>query len=130
MTQNFIAPAARYDPATAPDQVLLLIEKTRKGLGLRRLKRDPALKRLAERYVAAVLKARGDQSAADRALERALTKLGPSYQRVEGVLVRVSVLEALSQAEEIKRNRATHIGVGVGQLEQQLVIFVLQGTSR
>ena len=71
----------------------------------------------------------GAPQRADAALSPALVKLG-TFQQLAGVKAIVSVIDALRGAEEIKRKRYTHLGIGVGQRERKIYLFLLFGTAR
>jgi len=129
VTQLFLAPGRPYDPATARGDVLKIIRSARGKVGLSPLKVDAALDRLADRYVETMIADAGEPTRADAALTPALARLG-TFQQVAGVKVIVSVIDALQGAEEIKRARYTHLGIGVGRLKEQILIFLLFGTAR
>jgi uncharacterized protein YkwD len=129
VTQLFVQPGQPYNPATAKGDVLRIIRAARGAAGLKPLKVDGALDRLASRYVKTLIEDSGAPQRADAALSPALVKLG-TFQQVAGVKVIVSVIDALRGAEEIKRKRYTHLGIGVGQRERKIYVFLLFGTAR
>jgi uncharacterized protein YkwD len=129
VTQLFVRPGQPYNPATAKQDVLRIIRTARGAAGLQPLKVHGALDRLASAYVKTMIEDGGAPQRADAALTPALVKLG-TFQQVAGVKVIVSVIDALSGAEEIKRKRYTHIGIGVGQRERKIYLFLLFGSAR
>lgn len=129
VTQLFMRPGKPYNPATAEADVLGAIRRSRKQVGLGPLKVDEGLSRLATVYVRTLIEDEGKQARADRALSVALGRLTGRFSRVDGLHVRVSVIDALEKAEEIQRKRYTHVGIGVGQLQGQVLIFLLLAGS-
>jgi len=129
VTQLFVQPGRPYNPATAQGDVLRIIRAARAEAGLKPLKVDEALDRLASRYMKTMIEDGGAPKRADAALSPALRKLG-TFQQVAGVKVIVSVLDALRGAEEIKRKRYSHLGIGVSQHEGKIYLFLLFGTAR
>jgi uncharacterized protein YkwD len=125
VTQLFMRPGKPYNPATAEADVLAAIRRSRKQVGLGPLKVDEDLSRLATVYVRTLIEDDGKQVRADRALSAALGRLTGRFGRVDGLHVRVSVIDALEKAEEIQRKRYTNVGIGVGQLQGQVLIFLL-----
>ena len=125
VTQLFMKPGKAYNPATAKQDVLAAIRRGRSKVGLGLLKVDATLDQLAGEYVLEVI-AGGDRKAkADATLAAALRHLGNRFHRIDGLHVRVSVIDALEQAEEIKRKRYSSVGIGVGQVGEQVLIFLL-----
>ena len=125
VTQLFMKPGKAYDPRTAMAEVLAAIRRSRGRTGLPPLKPDDQLSRLAGGYVEKLLAGADRKAEADATLARALRQLGGRFTRVDGLHVRVSVIDALEQAEELNRNRYTHVGIGVGRSGAQVVIFLL-----
>jgi uncharacterized protein YkwD len=125
VSQNFIRPPAPFDPRRAPGQVVELIRRGRKKAGVRPLRRSAALDRLARRYLTSV--AKNGQRAADAELTAALKKLGGSFSRVGGVLLKVSSIEALVRSREPLDARVSHLGLAVEQRGGAIWVFVLLG---
>jgi len=130
VTQLFMKPGKAYDPRTAMADVLAAIRRSRSRTGLPPLKPDDQLSRLAGNYVRNLLAGADRKAEADATLAQALRQLGGRFTRVDGLHVRVSVIDALEQAEELSRKRYTHLGIGVGRSGEQVVIFLLLAGSK
>lgn len=130
VTQLFTKPGKPYNPATARADVLKVLGASRRAAGVPPLKVDERLSRLAADYVRTLLAGGDRKGAADAALSTALRRLGGSYSRVDGLHVKLSVIEALGRAEEITRRRYSHVGIGVGRSGDQVVIFLLLAGTR
>jgi len=131
LTQLFMKPGKAYDPRTARAEVLGAIRRSRARVGLPPLAVDEALSQLAGEHVKVLLSGGGTvRSRADATLGAALQRMGDRFGRIDGLHVRLSVIDALEQAEEIQRKRYAHLGIGVGRSGEQIVIFLLLAGGR
>jgi uncharacterized protein YkwD len=133
VTQNFIRGGTAFDASAGPGPAYRVVDRRRSGAGLPPLRREPELEKLAARYLERALGLAGsapDPKAADSELSASLRKLGNRFQQVEGVLVKVSVLEGLAQASDLGKRGPTHVGIGVATHEGQAAIFLLLATPR
>jgi uncharacterized protein YkwD len=133
VTQNFIRSGTAYDASAGPGPAYRVVDQRRKTGGLPPLQRELELEKLAARYLQRALGLGGgaaDPKAADAELSASLRTLGNRFQQVEGVLVKVSVVEGLAQASDLGKRGPTHIGIGVASHDGQAAIFLLLATPR
>jgi uncharacterized protein YkwD len=130
VTQNFIRPGTAYNAGGGPAQVRSLIQQARVADGLGALAVDPELDALAQAYLQQVRRDGGTQNA-EPTLGRALRRFGDRYSGIEGVLVRLMVIDGLLSAKELRRRGPTHSGVAVAaEADGKLIVFVLLATAR
>jgi uncharacterized protein YkwD len=130
VTQDFISPGTPFDPVTAPREILGIIDRRRRVTGLPDLEGDAELHRLAVQYVKTAIQHDGNQSGAEAELSRALQRMGRRFKGVEGVFLRVGVLDTLAQAKELQHRGPTHVGIGVEPFKGELVLFILMAEAR
>lgn len=130
VTQLFIQPGKRYEPSTAAGDIIRIVHQSRKKAGVDPLRMDPSLSRLAAQFVKTVIAHDGDQTQANAHLSKALRRLGNRFSQVDGLTVKLTVLDTLAQAEEILRKRYTHLGLGVDKLQGHVLVFLLLGSAR
>lgn len=130
VTQNFIEPAAAYDPARVQGDIQKIIARRRSAAGLPPLRLHDRLTALAEAYVTAIVDGGESVASADGALKTQLDGVGDTFGRIEGVLLRVGVLEALAAAPDIARRDLSHVGIGARKQGAQIVVFILMGKVR
>lgn len=127
VTQNFTRSGQAYHQNTASEQVLKLINQQRRRANLPVFIPNAQLKRLAEQHVITIARYQGDTRVADQNLSKSLTQVRRQFRNIEGVLIRLSVLDAVEQAQEIRRPGKYHVGIGTQQMDNQIVIFLLLG---
>ncbi|PID39824.1 MAG: hypothetical protein CSA65_06745 [Proteobacteria bacterium] len=129
ITQNFISLGRTFNPKTAYRDAKALIDAKRRAAGVSAVSHSPILSRLAQAYLADFF-AKGAKHA-DRKLNAALNKLGASFSRLGGLLLKVSVLDGIAQAKEIVAVDIAAVGLGIRRESSgRIVVFVLLGKTR
>jgi uncharacterized protein YkwD len=130
VTQNFVRPGTVYDASLGVDPLYAMVRRARTAAGRPPLSRDRDLEGLSARYLRTLTSSGGGQRQADDELGHALQLLGHRFRQIEGVLVRLSVIDGLAQAEEVRRQGSTHVGLAAAESKTGLVVFVLLATAR
>jgi uncharacterized protein YkwD len=129
VTQNFVSLGKTFDPKTAYRDARALIDAKRRSAGVSAVNHSLVLGRLARRYLDDYLKRGAKQ--ADATLGAALNKLGASFSRVGGLLLKVSVLDGITQAKEIVAADIGAVGLAIKrEASGRVVVFVLLGKKR
>jgi uncharacterized protein YkwD len=124
VTQLLMEPLATFDPATAPDEARQVIAGLRREAGLRPLRVDPALVRLARAYIE-----HQDRAALAR-LKRGLRRVQGRYRSLISVTAKVATLAAIARLDPLSKAAHTHYGLALRERDGQINVFLLLGSRR